>query len=62
MRLTELRNAGLIVAPPESGSTAKWELTQDVRFSLMLDELPTTANAVAPTKPVPTRRLIPNRP
>jgi transcriptional regulator with XRE-family HTH domain len=57
VRLPELRNAGLIAAAAaESGSTAKWELTDDVRFSLLLDELPTTADVTAPPKPVPAHR------
>jgi transcriptional regulator with XRE-family HTH domain len=57
VRLPELRNAGLIAAAAaESGSTAKWELTDDVRFSLLLGELPTTADVTAPPKPVPAHR------
>ena len=63
VRLPELRNAGLIAAAPaSSGSTARWELTADVRFSLMLDDLPTTADVMAPAKPVPAHRLKPARP
>lgn len=52
VRLPELRNAGLIrPAPAETGTTAKWELTDDVRFSLLLDELPTSKDVAAPAKP-----------
>lgn len=52
VRLPELRNAGLIrPAAAAAGTTAKWELTDDVRFSLLLEELATTADVTAPTKP-----------
>lgn len=52
VRLPELRNAGVIrPAAAAAGTTAKWELTDDVRFSLLLEELPTTADVTAPTKP-----------
>lgn len=39
VRLPELANAGLISpTPASSGTTARWQLTDDVRFSLLLDE------------------------
>jgi hypothetical protein len=51
VRLPELRNAGLIrPAAAAAGTTARWELTDDVRFSLLLDELPTTDDVTAPAK------------
>ncbi|WP_286968127.1 MULTISPECIES: hypothetical protein [Arsenicicoccus] len=63
VRLPELSNAGLIVAASaEIGSTAKWELTPDVRYSLMLDEMPTTRDEAAPANPIPAHRLTPARP
>lgn len=52
VRLPELRNAGLIrPAAAAAGTTARWELTEDVRFGLLLDELPTTDDVTAPPKP-----------
>lgn len=52
VRLPELSNAGLIVAArSEVGATARWELAPDVRFSLLLDQLPTTVTVAAPPNP-----------
>jgi hypothetical protein len=52
VRLPELRNAGLIYpAAAQVGTTARWELTDDVRFSLLVDDLPTTNDVAAPPRP-----------
>lgn len=57
VRLPELRNAGLIeAAAARAGTSAAWQPTEAVRFSLLLDELPGTRDVAAPAKPMPAHR------
>lgn len=57
VRLPELRNAGLIeAAEAQVGTSAAWQPTDAVRFSLLLDNLPATRDVAARANPISAHR------